>query len=135
MARRFKSKRELGTMADINVTPLLDLAFALLLIFLISTPLLEQPVEVQLPTPMQAREMVEKLPPDLIEISVDADGTYYFEKDPTELGILGEILQTVEKDRMVIVRGDENVSYRSVAQVIDLLRNLGFTAVSVSFAQ
>lgn len=135
MARRFKSKRELGTMADINVTPLLDLAFALLIIFLISTPLLEQPVEVQLPTTQQALEMVKELPDDVVELSIDAEGTYYFGRDPMELEVLGQVMQTVERDRIILVRGDENVRYSSVARLIDLLRGLGFKAVSVNYAQ
>ena len=50
MARTFKRKESLGALTELNITPLMDLAFSLLIIFMVTTPLLEQTVELKLPT-------------------------------------------------------------------------------------
>ncbi|MBC2604192.1 biopolymer transporter ExbD [Puniceicoccus vermicola] len=135
MARRFQSKRELGAMSEINVTPLLDLAFALLIIFIITTPLLEQPVEVQLPSLVQSEEIVREAPQDPVQISINSEGTYFFGNEAVDTEALSQILSGYTNDRIFIVRGDREVRYGSVAEVLDILRNLGLTRVVVSYAE
>lgn len=135
MARRFQSKRELGAMSEINVTPLLDLAFALLIIFIITTPLLEQPVEVQLPSLVQSEEIVREAPQDPVQISINSEGTYFFGNEAVDTEALSQILSGYTNDRVFIVRGDREVRYGSVAEVLDILRNLGLTRVVVSYAE
>jgi biopolymer transport protein ExbD len=134
MARRFKSKRELGAMSDINITPLLDLAFALLIIFVITTPLLEQPVAVQLPNLVQSEEIVRDAAEDPVQITIDDAGNYFLGTDPIDLEALEQVLGGFRTDRIVVVRGDREVPYGRVAEVLDLLRGQGLTRVVVSYA-
>nr|WP_246460057.1 biopolymer transporter ExbD [Puniceicoccus vermicola] len=122
-------------MSEINVTPLLDLAFALLIIFIITTPLLEQPVEVQLPSLVQSEEIVREAPQDPVQISINSEGTYFFGNEAVDTEALSQILSGYTNDRIFIVRGDREVRYGSVAEVLDILRNLGLTRVVVSYAE
>ncbi|MEM0965095.1 MAG: biopolymer transporter ExbD [Verrucomicrobiota bacterium] len=135
MARRFKSKRELGAMSEINITPLLDLAFALLIIFVITTPLLEQPVAVQLPNLVQSEEIVRDAPEDPIQVSIDSEGDFYFGSELVDATALGQILSGYSNDRIFIVRGDREVSYGKVAEVLDIFRNLGLSRVVVAYSE
>ncbi len=134
MARRFKSKRELGAMSEINITPLLDLAFALLIIFVITTPLLEQPVAVQLPNLLQAEEIVRDTPKEPVRISIDAEGGFFLGSEPVDAAALAQILGGYSNDRVFVVRGDRSVPYGRVAEVLDILRNEGLTRVVVSYS-
>jgi len=120
-------------MSEINITPLLDLAFALLIIFVITTPLLEQPIAVQLPSLMQAEDIVREAPQDPIQISIDSEGGFFFGAEPVDLEALTQILSGYSNDRIFIVRGDREVAYGRVAEVLDILRNQGLTRVAVSY--
>jgi biopolymer transport protein ExbD len=121
-------------MAEINVTPLLDLAFALLIIFIITTPLLEQPVPVQLPSLLQSEEIVRETPQEPVQISIDSEGQFFVGKNPVNRDALAQMLSGYTNDRVFIVRGDREVRYRSVAEVLDILRTQGLTRVVVSFS-
>lgn len=121
-------------MSDINITPLLDLAFALLIIFVITTPLLEQPVAVQLPNLVQSEEVVRQAPQDPVQITIDADGNYFLGDAPLDEAALGQVLSGYENDRVFVVRGDRDVTYGRVAAVLDILRNQGLTRVVVSYS-
>jgi biopolymer transport protein ExbD len=57
--KRFSQRHGYSTMAELNITPLLDLAFVLLIIFVITTPLIEQGIELALPTATASREAVD----------------------------------------------------------------------------
>jgi len=120
-------------MSDINVTPLLDLAFALLIIFVITTPLLEQPIAVQLPNLVQSEEIVRQAPQDPVQITIDGNGAFFVGDLPIEEEALGQVLSGYENDRVFVVRGDRSVTYDRVATVLDLLRNQGLTQVVVSY--
>ena len=133
MSKRFTSKRELGAMAEINITPLLDMAFALLIIFVITTPLLEQPVAVQLPTLLQSEEIVREATQDPVQITIDADGNYFLEADPVSRDVLSQLLAGYQNNRVFVVRGDRNGPYSRVAEVLDLLRTHGLSRVVLSY--
>tara|TARA_R100000027_G_scaffold65118_2_gene59293 strand:+ start:6053 stop:6463 length:411 start_codon:yes stop_codon:yes gene_type:complete len=133
MANRFQKKRELGAMSEINVTPLLDIAFALLIIFIITTPLLEQPVPVQLPNLVQSEEIIREAPKDPVQISIDSNGAFFMGSDPVDSEALSQILSGYGNDRVFIVRGDREVRYGSVAEVLEILRKQGLTRVVVSY--
>ncbi len=134
MARRFQSKRELGAMSDINITPLLDLAFALLIIFVITTPLLEQPVAIQLPNLAQSEEIVRQAPNEPVQITIDAEGAFYLGNAPLDEEALAQVLSGYDNSRIFVVRGDREVRYDRVATVLDILRNQGLTQVVVSYS-
>lgn len=133
MSSRFQKKRDLGAMSEINVTPLLDIAFVLLIIFIITTPLLEQPVPVQLPNLTQSEDIVREAPKDPIQITIDSTGNYFMGDEQMEKDVLPQVLSSYSNDRIFIVRGDREVRYGSVAEVLDILRQQGLTQVVVTF--
>lgn len=133
MARQFKSRRELGTMADINVTPLLDLAFALLIIFLIAAPLLEQPVLVQLPSFPEGVELARELEGDPEQVSISADGKIFIGEQEVGEEVFAQMAATFDRERMIIVRGDTAVPYGKVARLLEILRRNQITRVVVTY--
>src|SRR5215213_9429584 len=73
--RRFSQRNSLVTLNDINITPLLDLAFVLLIIFIITQPMLEQGIDVKLPSNMGSDRAVAN-PKDALNVEVTSNGTY-----------------------------------------------------------
>ncbi len=133
MDPRFRSRRSLGAMAEINITPLLDMAFALLIIFVITTPLLEQPVPVQLPSLSQSEEIVRESPRNPTEVTIDSNGTVFLGDEPLRRDELEAILGSLPREQVLIVRGDREVPYGRVAEVLDLIRQSGVQSVVVSY--
>ena len=87
MARNFHRKDRLSALTEINVTPLIDLAFALLIIFMVTTPLLEQTIDVNLPTEIskpqsESRETFQA-------ITIDRNGNYFWSDQSVTLEQLG----------------------------------------------
>lgn len=72
--RRFSSRGHLVTLSEINITPLLDLAFVLLIIFVITTPLLEQTLSLKLPAGGEARNVTK--PKDVLTVEVGSGNEY-----------------------------------------------------------
>ena len=133
MDPRFRSRRSLGAMAEINITPLLDMAFALLIIFVITTPLLEQPVPVQLPSLSQSEEIVRESPRNPTEVTIDSNGTVFLGDEPLRRDELEALLGSLPREQVLIVRGDREVPYGRVAEVLDLIRQSGVQSVVVSY--
>ena len=124
MARDFKRNNKLAVISDLNVTPLIDLAFSLLIIFMITTPVIEQYNRIDLPD--QPAENIKPPPP--IEdkfITIDAEGSYHWGTDPVSATELEARLDAVAddldqarrptgiaahpfRDRVVIVQGKLN---------------------------
>ena len=80
MARDFKRANKLAVISDLNVTPLIDLAFSLLIIFMITTPVIEQYNRIDLPD----QTTNEKQPPPEMDdqfITIDSDGAYHWGQD------------------------------------------------------
>lgn len=124
--KRYSERLAMRSLAELNVTPLLDLAFTLLIIFMITTPLIEQSIEVTTP-----ESRVEAPPPEpgkIAAVSVDAQGRIYLDERPVDLAALEAALAArvaSEKDLAVGIRADRALSYQSVVDVIDALRRAG----------
>lgn len=112
------------TLADINVTPLVDVMLVLLIIFMITAPMLHQGVEVQLPRAAAADEIPIRVDDPLV-LTVKTDGNVWIRDEPVHptrlVERLGAILAARE-DRQVFVKGDENISYGQFIEVIGLLK-------------
>ena len=124
--RRYTQKTALVTLSDINITPLLDLAFVLLIIFMITTPLMEQGLQLQLPKGQVADHAPEKR--DLKTVEVDAQGRYYIDTQPISLEELQSNLAKAFSDNpnlVLVLRGDIQVAYEHIYIVIDKARQLG----------
>ena len=111
-------------MAELNVTPLLDLAFVLLIIFIITTPLLTSNIPVQLPT--GSRNNNQPLDPKSIRtVSIDRNGQIYLESKPVDLPVLEQELITFREatpDAGVVLHADKSLRYQQVMDVIDTLK-------------
>ena len=130
---RFRRRRGLTSMAYINVTPLLDLAFALLIIFMIATPLLEQTIPVQLPSEEASGEPPPAERPSE-SISVDRDGQIYWGRDPVDEDRLDELLEGAAaraETPILHIRADGLTAYEKVTRVLNLARKHRLQSISL----
>jgi len=134
MARDFKRANKLAVISDLNVTPLIDLAFSLLIIFMITTPVIEQFNRVDLPEQQSA----DSQPPPVVDdkfITIDAQGLYHWGKDPIgkdELGSqLDEISKATGEQPTIHIRGDRNLLWQQIVDVINMLKERDLTKLSL----
>jgi biopolymer transport protein ExbD len=122
--KRYSQRSGHSAMAELNVTPLLDLAFVLLIIFIITTPLLENSVTLKLPT--ATNHVTPPVDPKSIRtVSVDARGQVYLENQPVDLNTLEQDLIAFREqtpDAAVVVRADKSLRYQKVIDVYDVLQ-------------
>jgi len=127
-----RSARHLGleVQAEINVTSLVDVAFTLLIIFMITAPIIQGGVEIEVPrapsAPLQASEG--------IVITIDREGRLYLDDTPVTLDEFDAAVVQVIRRRdpeTVYVKGDTNVSYGTVLRVIGKLKEAEIEAVSL----
>lgn len=125
-------------MAEINVVPYIDVMLVLLVIFMITAPLLSQGVKVDLPdTDASAMSQETKEP---IEVTVDSEGNFYInvggeDKEVVEADEIvrrAEIVLRKQPDTPVVVRGDKDVHYGAVVQVMALLQQAGAPSVGLA---
>lgn len=117
---------DLKTINEINLTPMMDLVFVLLITFMIIFPLIEHQVPIKLP----AGEAIPVESPDAMEVTLDAQGQLFLGEDrinPQEL--LAALRQASLKDpnAEVNIRGDENLRYGDVMDVIRMLNEAQIT--------
>ncbi|OWJ55831.1 ExbD/TolR family protein [Inquilinus limosus] len=116
---------------DINVTPMLDLAYVLLLIFIIMTTAAVQGIEVNLPKASAAASMSQ---PQMRAISIDNQGQVFLDTIPVSMPELesriAQIKATVP-DFPVVIKADQAVQYARVMDVLDLLRRVGVQQVGL----
>ncbi len=114
-------------MADINVTPLVDVMLVLLIIFMVTAPMMTQGLDVDLPE-TTAKALPQKEDP--IVISIAADGTIQVDKITTDLRLLRQQLAGLAADngnrRPVFLKADKKVAYGVVVQVMAALKEAGF---------
>lgn len=116
-------------MTELNVTPLMDLAFSLLIIFMISTPLLEQTIPVNLPK-QDANSASARPDIDFHLITIKADGQIYWGKQPVDLVELNSLLASLSKTQdppAISLRADRNLIYQKVVDVIDAIKRNNLT--------
>ena len=121
------------TLNEINITPLLDLAFVLLIIFVITTPLLEQSINLQLPRGGQPEKAIEKR--NIRTVEVGQTGVYVLDKQ--RMKSLDELTARLaadyraNKNLIVYIRADQDGRYKFVADVIDRCQKNGITRYSL----
>ena len=117
---------------DINITPMLDLAYVLLVIFVIMTTATVQGMRVNLPKASPAKSLAK---PTTKAITVTQDGKVFLDTIPVTLTELSQRLvqqKALTPDFPVVVRGDGGVQYQSVVDVLDLLAKLNITTVGLA---
>ena len=129
--RRFSQRSSLVTLSEINITPLLDLAFVLLIIFVITTPLLEQGLNLQLPSGGKPDRPIERR--DVRTVEVSPQGALLLDRRRLSLD---QIEATLVRDfranpnLVVYLRADENCRWKDVESVIDRCQRNGITRLS-----
>ena len=119
-------------LSDINITPLVDVMLVLLIIFMITAPMLHQGIEVALPK-SDAPTMPNKADHPLV-LSINRDGLVYIKDKPVHPTRLMEVLTPMLRDRSdetVFLKGDRDVAYGKVIEVLDLLHRGGIEKVGM----
>lgn len=119
---------------DINVTPMLDLSYVLLIIFILLTTAAAQSVRVDLPQSSQAEPVEE---PRTVMITVNNEGRFFMNTIPVSLEELesrlsAELART--SDLPVIIRGDNATQYRSIMEALDVVGRVGIHQVGLATA-
>jgi biopolymer transport protein ExbD len=130
--RRFSQRSHLVTLSEINITPLLDLAFVLLIIFIITTPLLTQSIELKLPRGGKTEKQLNKS--DIRTVEISNTGAYFLESKRLPLP---QIIQRLagefrgNPNLVVYIRADKECRYDLVAQVLNNCQKYGITRYSL----
>ena len=133
-ARRGRRGSRRAPMAEINVTPFVDVMLVLLIIFMVTAPLLVSGVPVELPE-SRANPLDQKDQP--LDISIDKQGQVFIDSAPVSAGELSAQLETIasEQDpanpRQILLRGDTTVSYGEMMKVMGELNRVGLNSVSL----
>lgn len=132
MARKFHRKDRLSALTEINVTPLIDLAFALLIIFMITTPLLEQTIEVDLPVESPSSQAVER---EVFQsVSIDKQGRYFWGEQAVSPAQLADLLDSFSQQAdppVLSIRADAALPYQRVITVIDMIKQRKLSKISL----
>ena len=134
MARDFKRQNKLAVISDLNVTPLIDLAFSLLIIFMITTPVIEQYNRIDLPSQKtnQAQE-----PPKLDDqfITIEANGQFRWGKDAvSQVGLeakLDEVAASEGEQPTIHIRGDRSLTWQKIMDVVNMLKSRNLSKLSL----
>lgn len=126
MRRRFSERPGLHTLSELNITPLLDLAFVLLIIFMITTPLMENSTDLVLPNSDAAAPSVNM---DKVQaVSIHADGSLTFNGEVADLATIeGKVaeLRAADPELAVLIRSHQEQSVQKFSEVLDAMRRTG----------
>jgi len=131
--RRYSQRNNLTTLSEINITPLLDLAFVLLIIFMITTPLLENSMNLVIPssgatTPPITSSQVQT-------ISIDRTETIRFNNQVVDLETLSAQLLELKRtnpDVAVVIRPDRELPVQKLVSLMDVLQRAQITKVGIA---
>ncbi len=126
----FKSYRFIKPMSDINVTPFVDVMLVLLIIFMVTAPLMEQGIEVQLPEEKAESVNLE----ESFVITIKKDGKVYLKKQLIPLKLLESKLMEIfsgRKFKEVYIRADKGNSYGYVMKIMAAVKKAGITRVGL----
>ena len=129
MAAPIRQPRTASSMADINITPFVDVVLVLLVIFMITAPILQSGIEVQLPKTKTVKAIVE----ERLVLTIDRGQRLYLGNDLVNINALGELLRAKgpAEQQSVYIRCDESVPFGTVATVMDAVRQAGIENVSM----
>ncbi|MDB5651986.1 MAG: protein TolR [Hyphomicrobiales bacterium] len=129
--RRRRGVPRYAAMADINMTPFIDVMLVLLIIFMVAAPLLASGVPIDLPQTKAAALNIDKKP---LSVAIDEKGAIFLADQPVAMDDLPERLKAVAKegfDERIYVRGAKAVNYGRVAEVMSIITSAGYKKVAL----
>jgi biopolymer transport protein ExbD len=133
-ARGGRGRRVATTLAEINVVPLVDVMLVLLIIFMVTAPMIQRGVEVNIPVSTRSSQISSERPFVTVPITYRKDHIVYVNEEPIRAEILQERMrQTMEgkTDKQVYLRGDGAVQLQELMEVFDLLKAAGVENVGI----
>jgi biopolymer transport protein TolR len=130
MAFTANNGRTQTALADINITPLVDVVLVLLIIFMVTAPVLQSGIEVNVPKTRTVKEITE----ERTVITINKDQRVFLGNDAVNINEIGAKLRQKIRDprnQFVFVRADENVPFGAFATVMDAVKRSGITNVSI----
>ena len=129
--RRKRGVPRYGAMAEINMTPFIDVILVLLIIFMVSAPLLASGVPIDLPQTKAAQLNVDQKP---LSVAVNEKGAIFLADQATAVEDLPAKLQALAKDgfdERIYVRGAKSVNYGRIAEVMSIITTAGYKKVAL----
>ncbi len=128
----FSSKGRTQTaLAEINITPLVDVVLVLLLIFMLTAPVLQSGVEVSIPKTRSVNQLTE----ERMVVTIDKNQNVFLQDKPVNVNELPARLKSTgkgnEAKRVIYVRADEQVPFGAFASVMDAVKQAGITNISI----
>jgi biopolymer transport protein ExbD/biopolymer transport protein TolR len=122
--------RTQSSLAEINVTPLVDVVLVLLIIFMVTAPVLQSGIEVNVPKTQTVKEITE----ERLVITIDKQQRVFLGNDPVNINEIGAKIREKIRDpqgESIFIRSDENVPFGAFATVMDSVKQTGITNVSI----
>jgi biopolymer transport protein TolR len=117
-------------LAEINITPLVDVVLVLLLIFMLTAPVLQSGVEVAIPKTRSVNQLTE----ERMVVTIDREQNVFLQDKPVNVNQLPSLLKTSGKadaKRIIYLRADERVPFGAFASVMDAVKQAGITNISI----
>lgn len=121
-------RTSMDAVADINVTPMVDVMLVLLIIFMVITPMLQKGVSVDKAKTHNPRKMPNAEKTDAVEVAVTRDGKYYLNAQPVKLADITTDVDTLiskKLDKTVFIKSDARAKYGDVVSAVDAIRGAG----------
>jgi biopolymer transport protein ExbD/biopolymer transport protein TolR len=130
MAFTTSNGRTQSALADINITPLVDVVLVLLIIFMVTAPVLQSGIEVSVPKTRTVKQITE----ERLVITINKDQRVFLGNEAINIHEIGSRLRQRIRDprnQLIFVRADENVPFGAFATVMDAVKQAGFSNVSI----
>ena len=122
--------RTQSSLSEINITPFVDVVLVLLVMFMVTAPILQSGIEVEVPKTRTVKEITE----ERLVITIDKDQRVFLGNDPVNINEIADRLHEKIRDpqgQSIFIRSDENVPFGAFATVMDAVKQTGITNVSI----
>jgi biopolymer transport protein TolR len=126
-----KNPNTRATMSEINVTPLVDVMLVLLIIFMVTAPMMQQGIDIELPSTKSSGAQTSDQP---MVLNIEQSGKILIGEKPVEMKALGARLDAIfstRKNKDIYIKADKRVAYGIVAETLAEVRAAGITSISL----